>query len=89
MNFLHSDLGYLQAGAAAEVALQGNAANVFLLDEINLARYRQDSSFDYYGGYFDQSPAVIGIPRAGQWHVVIDLGGGGGHVEASIRVLGA
>ncbi len=88
MNYIHSDLGYQHSGTFAEVALQGNAANVLLMDSANLSRYEAGSSFNYFGGYFDRSPATIGIPHAGHWHVVVDLGGGGGHVEASVRVVG-
>jgi hypothetical protein len=87
MNYLHSDLGFLDAGALVTVTLRGNAANVLLLDAVNLSRYRTQSRYEYFGGHFDRSPAQIAVPRAGNWHVVVDLGGAAGRVDASIEVL--
>lgn len=87
MNYLKSDLGSLAAGATVQVALRGTEANVMLLDPINLGRYQRGEAFDYFGGHFTRSPARIGVPHAGQWHVVVDLGGGSGRVEASVNVF--
>jgi hypothetical protein len=87
MNYLHSDLGYLEAGALVDVTLSGTEANVMLLDSVNVSRYRQDQKFDYHGGHYTHSPIRIAVPRAGHWHVVVDLGGAGGQVEASVDVL--
>ncbi|HET9868315.1 MAG TPA: DUF1883 domain-containing protein [Nitrospira sp.] len=89
MNYLHSDLGQIPGGSVVEVTLRGNAANVLLLDTINLARYRQDAGYSYHGGHYTHSPARIQVPHSGHWHVVVDLGGRGGQVNASINVLTA
>jgi Domain of unknown function (DUF1883) len=87
MNYLHSDLGHLEAGALVDVTLSGTEANVMLLDSVNVSRYRQGQEFDYHGGHFTRSPIRIAVPRAGHWHVVVDLGGAAGRVEASVNVL--
>lgn len=87
MNFLQSDLGYLDAGAQVDVALRGTEANVMLVDPVNLDRYKSGVRFEYFGGHFTRSPARIAVPRAGHWHVVVDLGGSAGRVEASVNVL--
>lgn len=87
MNYLQSDLGHLEAGAVVDVTLRGTEANVMLLDPVNLGRYRRDQSFDYFGGHYTRSPARIAVPHSGHWHVVVDLGGAAGRVEASVNVL--
>lgn len=87
MNYLHSDLGHLEGGSVVEVTLRGNAANVLILDSGNLAKYRQGLEFSYCGGHYTSSPARIGVPHAGHWHAVVDLGGTDGQVEASVSVL--
>jgi hypothetical protein len=86
MNFLHYDV-QTQSGDAVEVMLSGNAANVLLMDELNFQNYRSGRRFTYFGGYFNQSRAILKPPSAGHWHVVVDLGGGAGHVNAAVRVL--
>jgi hypothetical protein len=58
-----------------------------LVDPVNLGRYERDQGFEYFGGHFTRSPARIAVPRAGHWHVVIDLGGADGWVGASVNVL--
>lgn len=87
MNYLQSDLGELETGTLVDVTLRGTEANVMLLDPVNLGRYRNGQRFEYFGGHFTRSPARIAVPRAGHWHVVVDLGGAGGRVEASVNVL--
>lgn len=87
MNYLKSDLGHLEAGALVDVSLRGTEANVMLVDPVNLGRYERDQGFEYFGGHFTRSPVRIAAPRAGHWHVVVDLGGAAGRVEASVNVL--
>ncbi|MDE2854983.1 MAG: DUF1883 domain-containing protein [Chloroflexota bacterium] len=69
MEHLHRDVGHLSRGDGVEVSL-GYAANVLLLDNINYQNYRSGRQHKYYGGHYKQSPAIIGIPHAGHWHVV-------------------
>ena len=86
MNFLHYDI-WAQAGDVVQVFLSGNAANVLIVDDSNFQNYRSGRQFQYYGGYFNHSPALIRVPGAGHWKVVVDLGGRAGHVNAAVRVL--
>jgi Domain of unknown function (DUF1883) len=77
-----------QAGDVVEVTLKGNAANVLLLDDGNFASYQAGKPFRYHkGGYYTHSPVVLATPRPGKWHVVVDLGGRPGHVNAAVRVM--
>jgi hypothetical protein len=88
VNFLHYEVT-TQTGDAIMVSLSGNAANVLVMDDNDFRSYRsgRGGRIRYFGGYYNQSPAVVRPPSAGHWNVVIDLGGRAGKVEASVRVI--
>jgi hypothetical protein len=86
MEYLHKEFD-LSAGDVVEVTLGGNAANVLLLDADNFHKYQQGLPYNYYGGYARISPFRIQAPRPGHWHLVVDLAGGAGRVQASGRVI--
>ena len=86
MEYLHKEFD-LGEGDVVEVTLDGNAANVLLLDAENFQNYKQGKRYHYYGGYARTSPFRIQAPRPGQWHLVVDLGGGAGRVQASSRII--
>ena len=86
MNYLHYDLD-LGPEDAVEVTLD-QQANVRLLDEANFQLYKRGQRHTYHGGGLaKQSPIHLAPPRAGRWHLVIDLGGYAGTVRASVRTL--
>jgi predicted type IV restriction endonuclease len=85
MNHLHYEFN-ASDGDVAEVALD-RAANVLLMDSANYGNYSQGRDYRYFGGYSTKSPVRLAVPRAGHWHVVVDLGGGAGQVRASTRLL--
>ena len=87
MNFSHFNLGYRRAGEIVEVRLRGKAANVQLMDSNNFANYRSGRRYRYWGGLVTRSPYIVEIPRSGNWHVAIDLGGDLGRVNAHVQVL--
>ena len=60
--------------------------NIYLMDNINFSRYKNNNSCEYYGGTANNSPYNITVPRTGHWYIVIDLGGGTGILNYSIRV---
>ena len=84
--FLHYEIR-TGDGDAIEVNLNGNAANVLLLDATNFRNYQSGQRFNYKGGYFSRSPVVLQAPYSGNWHLVVDLGGRPGRVSAAVRVL--
>lgn len=86
MKFLQFDLGARDRGNVVRVTLSGNAANIMLLDDVNLSRYRSGRAFEYFGGHATRSPVLLTVPRTGHWTVIVDLGGAGGHVQASVAV---
>ena len=88
MKFTHYDLNHRNGGKTVVVTLKGNAANVLLMDSDNFRRYQSGQDYRYHGGHYTRSPARISIPHAGNWHVVIDLGGHVGQVKTSVQVLG-
>lgn len=85
MKYLHYEI---DAGPhdTVEVVLD-RAANVQLLDPANFENYKSGREFRYAGGYATSSPVHLPVPLPGRWHVVVDLGGGAGHVKASVQVL--
>jgi hypothetical protein len=85
VNFVHNDLGWLQAGQVVEVTL-ANAANVRLMDQGNFSNYRRGGQHRYYGGHAQRSPVRLQVPNSGHWHVAIDLGGHSGTIRSSVRV---
>ena len=86
MEYLHKAFD-LAEGDIVEVTLTGNAANILLLDDANFHNYQQGKPYRYSGGYARTSPFRIQAPRPGRWHLVVDLGGGAGRVQASSRVI--
>lgn len=73
-------------GDVAEVTID-RAANVVLVDEPNYELYKQGGKFRHLGGYATKSPIRFNVPSSGRWHVVVDLGGGPGQVEALFQLL--
>jgi hypothetical protein len=85
MNHLNYEFDAGQ-GDIVEVTLD-RAANVLLIDPANYHEYNHGRNYRYYGGYTTKSPVRLAVPRAGRWHVVVDLGGGAGQVRASASLL--
>lgn len=86
MNYLHYEYSYLNADTAIEVKLN-KQANVRLLDEINFRNYHNGLKYNFYGGFVTISPFNLRVPFAGKWHIVIDLGGYAGTVNATVHVI--
>jgi len=89
MNFTHYDLGNLEKGRIVEITLQGNAANVQLLDSSNFSNYKNGRQYRYIGGLAKASPIRLQTTHSSHWHVAIDLRGMRGNVRSSINVLPA
>lgn len=87
MQFQHYNLGNLKGGEIVEVTLQGNAANVKLMDSSNFQNYKNGRKHTYYGGHVTRSPYKVSVPRAGNWYITIDLGGYNGRVKSGVRLL--
>lgn len=86
MKFTHYPLGLVEKNQKVEVNLQGNAANVLLLDEKNYQQYLNNKPFIHIGGLVIKSPHHFIVPRADSWHLVIDLGGYAGKVKSKVTV---
>lgn len=85
MNHLNYEFNANQ-GDVAEVTLD-RAANVLLMDASSYADYQRGGKYPHYGGYATKSPVRLAVPRAGLWHVVVDLGGDAGQVRAAARLV--
>lgn len=87
MNYTHYDLGVLAGTEIVEVSLEGNAANVRLMDSSNFSAFRAGRQCRFYGGHATRSPVRLQVPGAGHWYVAVDLGGYHGSVRSSVRLL--
>jgi hypothetical protein len=85
MDHLHYEFD-ANDGDVIKVTLD-RAANVQLLDSANYENYTNGRGYRYHGGYATTSPVRLAVPRAGKWHVVIDLGGGAGQVRATAQLV--
>lgn len=89
MKYTVYDLGQCRRGERIQVSLQGNSANVRLMDSSNYSSYRSGRRHRYYGGLVKRSPIVLTVPSSGHWYITIDLAGLAGSVRSSIRRLPA
>jgi len=87
MNFTHYDLGGLGKGRTVEVILQGNAANVYLMDHENMVKFNRGQPFQALGGLMTFSPIRLQTIDSAHWHIVVDLPKGFGTVKTSYRML--
>ena len=86
MNYLKYDLNQIGPDSTVEVELSAQA-NVRLMDAANFSRFHRGLRHQMYGGLAKRSPVRILIPYFAHWYAVIDLGGYGGQVRASVRVI--
>ncbi|KQY14729.1 DUF1883 domain-containing protein [Rhizobium sp. Root482] len=84
--FTHYDLKQQRGGATIEITLSA-VANVRLMTDQNFALYKQAMKHQFVGGVAKKSPIRLVIPKAGHWHLVIDMEGHHGQSETSIRVI--
>ena len=89
MKYTVYDLGQCPRGERIQVSLQGNAANVRLMDSSNYSSYRSGRRHRYYGGLVKRSPIVLTVPSSEHWYITIDLAGLAGSVRSSIKRLPA
>ena len=90
-----NDPGILQDNGGASgkprngygLVVLNRAANVRLLDDVNLEAYRTNGKYMYYGDYARKFPINLRPPSAGKWHLVIDLGKESGNIQASVKLI--
>jgi hypothetical protein len=87
MNYNYWDLGHQTAGTGVRVTLEGNAANVRLVDSANYRALSAGRQHRYFGGHYNQSPVLLQVPADGHWYVVVDYGGYAGRGKAGVEVL--
>ncbi len=87
MKFIHTDLGVVPAGTSVKFTLDGNQANVLLLDSSNFSYYKNGRSYKYTGGLAKRSPVILTVPTSGHWYAVVDMGGFPGQVKAAISII--
>lgn len=85
MEHLMYDLHHQPKGKVAVVSLD-QQANVRLMTMSDYRQFKAGRSVSTYGGLAKTTPARVRIPRPDHWVLVVDLGGYGGTVRASVRV---
>ena len=86
MDFTYHKLGRLKKNQKVEVTLEGNAANIFLMDEATFKRYQQDKKRQGIGGLMKHSPVYMNVPHSGRWFLTVDFGGYNGKVKCNVKV---
>lgn len=84
--FTQYDLGNLKRGSVVVVTLQGNQANVRLLDASNFGAFKAGRQHRAIGGRATKSPVRLAVPHDGRWYVTVDMQGLRGSVRSSVRV---
>ena len=82
---LHAQ-AWLEPGDTIHVRLD-SPANVLLMGDADHAAYATGEPCAYVGGWVSRPEVTLWPPRAGSWHVVIDLGEDEGRVSASVEGL--
>ena len=86
MKYFHSEV-IIDEGDAIRVSLQGTEARVMIMDDSNFRRYRNGSRFEFAGGRYRRSPAIIRPPRGGHWNVIVHHESYTESVEAVVSVI--
>jgi hypothetical protein len=86
LSFIHYTFKKARSTDAVRVLID-RAANVFLVDDEGLAAFKAGQKFNYWGGRSGMGEKIIKIPRAGNWHLVIDLAGDGGTIRHSAVLI--
>ena len=59
---------------------------VLLMDKTQYKRYKGGISYTYYGGGAESSPAMVRVPRKGDWHLVVEIGSYFENKEVDVKV---
>ena len=82
---VHYSFAAAQQGDIVRVEIDAGA-NVLLVDDAGLAAYQRHGPFHYVGGGYPRGTALIGVPRAGSWHLIIDLAGRPGSLHHHVSI---
>jgi len=72
MRYLHSKLK-ARRGETLEVTFD-QPAKVMVMPAREFKRYKENKTFTYFGGFKEDSPYAVALPRDGEWHTVVELG---------------
>lgn len=73
MRYLYKSLKSVSSGKRVKVEFD-KPVKVLLLDPSQYKRYKGGISYSYYGGNAEVSPAMVKIPRKGDWNIVVETG---------------
>lgn len=52
-----------------------HAADVFLVDSMNLQKYKNGRQFSYHGGHYTRTPVIITVSGTARWYLIVRGGG--------------
>lgn len=85
-DFLHYELNHIGPNQTIQVVLDSQAY-VRLMDYSNYISYLDGRQYNYYGGLVKVSPYKLKPPFLSNWHLIIDLGGDSGYINAQVKIL--
>ena len=86
MKFMHYEWSHIGPSDIIEITLD-KQANVYLLDETNYHKYKNNKPYTAVGGTQVKTPAHISPPSIGHWHLCVDLAGYVGSVNVGVKLL--
>lgn len=61
---------YSDSSLTVKVELK-NAADVFLVDQVNYNNYKAGRKFTYYGGHYTRNPVTITVNKTGRFYLIV------------------
>lgn len=86
IRYKHYDLGDQPAGTVVEIGLSC-INNIKLMDDVNIALYKESKVHRFQGGKAQKTPTKITITRAGHWHLVVDKEGLAVLANSHVRIF--
>jgi len=72
MKFLHKPFN-AKAKDKIEVSFD-SPTKVLLIESSHFQRYKKGQTYQYRGGYFENSPVTFEVPFEATWHAIIEKG---------------
>lgn len=72
MRYLHCKI-IARRGDVVQVK-HSQPTRVLILEERDFKRYKNNQSFNYFGGHQEEAPFEFILPRSTNWHVVVEKG---------------
>ncbi|MEX2596016.1 MAG: DUF1883 domain-containing protein, partial [Salibacteraceae bacterium] len=79
MKFLH---GKKKVNRGGSITVDfSKPTRVLIMNNREFRKYKDNISFTYYGGFKEDSPYDLTIPKTDVWHVVVEKGASGNEID--------